>query len=399
VTGHLGHRDNPPPYTLATLLLLVQHYRFLPLLAGMSRWNAAVWLLAAQAQQAAGACPTGAFKVGSGGSGAHFPSSVGRLFYGNDMCGGAPSAGPVQISKTVTGKLVSGGAGGSKVGGLSGGGAGCARRLEMLSWPAGSENYTITTIATSSSTVGGAADYIGGPALDLKRGLVYYIRTDSSASERVLERYNYVTGTKQEIYRSAPSTFPAPSGSTYAATFQIAINVDTQVLYWFCREDLFKGWVHSLDVSQWTPSAKLTASNVQKAVRIDETPTIGGATVMTDWFSMAIDCSGALYFAFYKKISKVTRLMLVLIPSILRYLCSLSADRMHHVCSPVGAWPKQLRGRRTEIVPGRSLALQGHERRTLLSGAQHGDRRCFGPLVLRVLGGKWLLAEIGSSFC
>jgi hypothetical protein len=361
----------------------------------MSRWNAAVWLLAVQAQQAAGACPTGAFKVGSGGSGAHFPSSVGRLFYGNDMCGGAPSAGPVQISKTVTGKLVSGGGGGSKVGALSGGGAGCARRLEMLSWPAGSENYTITTIATSSSTVGGTADYIGGPALDLKRGLVYYIRTDSSTSERVLERYNYVTGTKQEIYRSAPSTFPAPSGSTYAATFQIAINVDTQVLYWFCREDLFKGWVHSLDVSQWTPSVKLTASSVQKAVRIDETPTIGGATVMTDWFSMAIDCSGALYFAFYKKISKVTRLM----PSILHYLCSLSADRVHPVYSPVGAWPKQLRGRRTEIVPGRSLALQGHERRTLLSGTQHGDRRCFGALVLRVFGGKWLIAEIGSSFC
>eukprot|EP01047_Picozoa_sp_COSAG01_P090833 COSAG01_NODE_22588_length_849_cov_4.649333_1_plen_185_part_10 len=164
VTGAPGHRDNPPPYTLATLLLLVHHYHFLPLLAGMSRWHAcgyaSVWLLAAQAQQAAGACPTGAFKVGSGGSGAHFPKSVGRLFYGNDMCGGAPSAGPVQISKTVTGKLVSGGGGGSKVGGLSGGGAGCARRLEMLSWPAGSENYTITTIATSSSTVGGTADYI-----------------------------------------------------------------------------------------------------------------------------------------------------------------------------------------------------------------------------------------------
>eukprot|EP01050_Picozoa_sp_SAG11_P020123 SAG11_NODE_3342_length_2512_cov_2.717364_2_plen_168_part_00 len=136
-------------------------------------------------------------------------------------------------------------------------------------------------------------------------GYVYYIRTDTSSNnERVLERYAYETGETQEIYRNSVANFPAPIGSTYPATFQMVIKVNTQTLYWFVRENVYSGWVRSLDVSAWEPGVTISASDVQQAVYIDETPPLGGATVMTDWFSMSIDCLGNLYFAFYKKISK-----------------------------------------------------------------------------------------------
>ena len=167
----------------------------------------------------------------------------------------------------------------------------------MLSWPSGTENYTITTIATSSTTVGGSPDFIGGPAIDLLHGYVYFIRTNGSAATgmRVLERYSWATGQTQQLYGATASSFPAPYGATYPATFQLVINVNTQVLYWFVRDNLVRGRVMQLDVSGWTPGATVSPS---LAVHIDETPPLGGATVMTDWFAMSIDCSGNLYFAF-----------------------------------------------------------------------------------------------------
>lgn len=249
-------------------------------------------------------CPDASFRVAPGDTGDHFPNTVGRAFYANDMCGAdagsASVSGVVGVTQNSDGQTISS----SNVGALSGGGAGCSRRLEMITWPAGTEDYSITTIATSSSTSGGSTDFIGGPAVDLLNGFVYYIRTDTVSAERILERYAYETGETQEMYRNTAAEFPTPQGATFAATFQLVINVDTQTLYWFVQENIYRGWVRSLDVSQWTQEVTLTAADVQHAVYIDETPPLGGATVMTNWFAMSIDCSGNLYFAFYKKISK-----------------------------------------------------------------------------------------------
>ena len=247
-------------------------------------------------------CPAGSLAAQEDTAGV-VAGSVGRVFYANDFCGGG-GAEVVDVSRTSTGQLVSGSRGSTNVGALSGGGAGCARRLEMLSWPAGTEDYTITTIATSSSTSGGATDFMGGPALDLHRGHVYYIYTDvASNSERVLERYNYNTGEKEELYRNTLADFPLTAPSLHASTFQLAVDVDRQILYWFSIENLFVGKIWSVDLSAGTP---LTRASVTLALEIDETPAIGTATVMTDWFAMDVSCEGELYMAFYKKIVKWT---------------------------------------------------------------------------------------------
>ena len=246
-------------------------------------------------------CPAGSFTAATA-----VAQPVGRAFYANDMCGvdaGSSSAsGAVDISTTSTGRVVPGGAGGAaNVGALSGGGAGCSRRLEMISWPAGTDDFTITTIATSSSTSGGGAvDFIGGPAVDQMRGHVYYIRTDvGDSSKRVLERYDYLSGQTHELYRNSQADFPtAPLIAVFPATFQLTFDVNRQILYWFVREDIYRGPVMQLDVSSWAPGAVLTRGDVTQAVYLDEAPPLGGATVMTDWFAMQVDCHGDLYMAF-----------------------------------------------------------------------------------------------------
>eukprot|EP01050_Picozoa_sp_SAG11_P020124 SAG11_NODE_3342_length_2512_cov_2.717364_3_plen_154_part_00 len=66
-------------------------------------------------------------------------SQIGRAFYANDMCGvdaGSASVdGSVGVTQNSVGQIMSN----SNVGALGGGGAGCNRRLEMLTWPAGTE--------------------------------------------------------------------------------------------------------------------------------------------------------------------------------------------------------------------------------------------------------------------
>lgn len=200
-------------------------------------------------------CPASSFTASS-----TVAEPVGRAFYANDMCGvnaGSSSAsGAVGVSTTATGRTVPGGTGGAaNVGALSGGGAGCSRRLEMISWPAGTDDFTVTTIATSSSTSDGGVDFIGGPAIDQMRGHVYYIRTDvGDSSKRVLERYDYSSGQTHELYRNSRADFPTtPLIAVFPATFQLTFDVNHQTLYWFVREDIYRGPVMQLDLSSWAP--------------------------------------------------------------------------------------------------------------------------------------------------
>ena len=266
--------------------------------------SATAWLCVLWAAGVKADCPAGSFTVSQGGD-------IGRLFYANDMCGSSGGSETVDVTTTSTGRTVNGGSGGtSHVGALSGGGAGCSRRLEMMSWVAGEDELSIRTIAQSSSTSGGGVDFIGGPAIDQQRGHVYYIRTDVDDDyNRVLERYDYVNDETHEVYRNSQANFPTPPlAAVFPATFHLTFDVNDQILYWFVREDIYRGSVMQLSLSGWSPGGDpLTQGDVSQAFMIDEAPPIGGATVMTDWFAMQVDCQGDLYVAFYKKIVKWTR--------------------------------------------------------------------------------------------
>ena len=188
---------------------------------------------------------------------------------------------------------------GKHAGALSGG-AGCKHALQMISWPAGTDNLSYTTIATGSTVMG---DFIVGPAIDLTRGHVYFIRGDGS--DHVLERYDYSgAGSTHVVYRKLSPEFPSWGSIATSSTFQLTFDVHSQIIYWFVQPsaNCAKGNLYSLDLANWVPGMQQRVPQI--ALRVDETPELGSGTVMTQWLSIAADCHGAVYMAFYKKIVK-----------------------------------------------------------------------------------------------
>ena len=174
---------------------------------------------------------------------------------------------------------------------LSGTGAviGVNYKLEEYSFDAVGGS-SIATIASSSVA------FIIGPAMDLKNGVVYYIR-GASADSYELVKYAWATQATTVVYTANAASFPAAGGRTSA--WQMALDVNAQRVWWYMERRhssvIFELW--SLDLATPQNGATLRLS-------MDEMPALASASIVTDWFALQVDCHGVLYMAFYKKIVK-----------------------------------------------------------------------------------------------
>jgi len=110
------------------------------------------------------------------------------------------------------------------------------------------------------------------------------------------------------------ATFPGPI--LRPSVFQLAWEPSTRTAFWTASHEnhIEKATLFSLVVGPWqSGDAMKTQSDVSLLLEMDESAELGGTSVFTDWLDIEVDCSGAVYIAFYKKIVKYVSGVFVLL--------------------------------------------------------------------------------------